>query len=251
MGRQQLEHRRLVRADVQRQLVWLAQRMPPRMLKVTAYGALDSALLVINHALCLISTACLQVLEVLPASHVRGEFVPNLQRLTALRSLTLRHGGLTPACIAALSSLKQLISLETDLEVSNVSDPLDLAEYGGPARSQAHATHSLSCTLHAMHRYHLTCSLLLQGCSSWAYILLPVSQTCSCRASGLPLSSSHGWHWQALESSGRKGVKGGELCMTCSIILKRLIFRWGWCQSLARPIHAKQTLWNQGVGAPV
>lgn len=59
------------------------------------------------------------------------DVAPSVQPFTALRHLTLQpNGGVTAACIAALSSLQQLTALTTQMGVSNnVQEPVDLVEY--------------------------------------------------------------------------------------------------------------------------
>ena len=63
--------------------------------------------------------------------HDQVDVAPSVQRFTALRSLCLQPcKGVTPACIAALSPLKHLTSLTTDLKAPDgAQDPVDLVEY--------------------------------------------------------------------------------------------------------------------------
>ena len=82
---------------------------------------------------------------------------PSIQQFTALQCLSLQiAGGITTACVAALSSLQQLATLVTQLRVpNNAQEPLDLAEFApltGALSFLPHTTffnralHCLGCT---------------------------------------------------------------------------------------------------------
>ena len=145
--------------NVQTQLDWLARHIPPRMPKVNSSLQClgDRGAQRLSCRVCLMGTSCLQLLAVgggTAGGHALLDVAPSVQPFTALRCLCLTPiGGVTPACVAALSTLQHLASLVTDLSVSsNTGVPLDLAAYArftgalpGPPHTHSSHTKAVHC----------------------------------------------------------------------------------------------------------
>ena len=160
-----------------------------------------------------------------------GSVALSIQPSSALRSLTLQpKGGISPACVAKLSSLCGLTSMSTDLGTPVYeSIPMDLAEYanftGAIPRLISSFHKDLSCCC-ARAMCQVAVTLIIDCCRRAAGLactgafggFTPTieNQMCSCPASGAPSSTSQSCICQAGEVSIRKVAHRQELCTSCS-----------------------------------